>query len=115
MFDYTVGSDDATPNLEITSVILPSGTTFQDAAGDNADFSAADDAPTGLQVGPAFITTITPSESGNLTTGETLQLTLAMSQAVTVNAGGGSPTLSLSDVAHHNSSDDAASNTSEGC
>jgi hypothetical protein len=94
VFDYTVGADDATPSLEITAVELPTGTTIQNAAGYNADFSAADDAPTGLQVGAAYITTITPSLTGDLTTGQTEHLTLAMSQAVTVS--GGTPTLSLS-------------------
>ena len=99
VFDYTVASGDETANLEIASVDLPTGTTVQNAAGDNADFTAALNAPTGLQVGPAYITAITPSLTSDLTTGETLQLTLTMSQAVTVNTGGGSPTLSLSDGA----------------
>jgi hypothetical protein len=67
---------------------------------------AADDVPTGLLVGPAYITTITPSQTGDLTTGQTVQLTLAMSQAVTVDTSGGSPTLSLSDGA--DATDDAA-------
>ncbi len=87
-FDNTVGSGDETANLEIASVNLPSGTTVLDSAGYNADFSAALNAPTGLQVGPATITAITPSLTSDLTTGETVQLTLAMSQGVTVNTSG---------------------------
>ena len=47
VFDYTVGSDDETANLAIDSVDLPTGTSVNDSAGYNADFSAADDAPTG--------------------------------------------------------------------
>ena len=90
VFDYTVGSGDETANLEVTLVNLPSGTTIQDAAGYNADFSAAIDAPTGLQVGPAYITAINSSQSSELMTGETLQLTLAMSTGVKVNTAGGS-------------------------
>jgi hypothetical protein len=111
VFDYTVGADDATPNLEISSVLLPTGTTITDAAGYNADFSAADDAPTGLQVGAAFLTAITPSQTGDVTTGQTLALTLTMSQGVTVS--GGAPTLSLSDGADA-TYDAAASNPSAG-
>jgi T5SS/PEP-CTERM-associated repeat protein len=113
VFDYTVGSGDETANLEITSVNLPTGTTIQDAAGYNANFSAADNAPTGLQVGPAYITAITPSQSGDLTAGQTVQLTLAMSQGVTVNTSGGAPTLSLSDGAAA-TYDATASNPSAG-
>ena len=113
VFDYTVGSGDETANLEVASVNLPSGTTVQNAADDNADFSAAIDAPTGLQVGPAYVTAITSSQSSELTTGQTVQLTLAMSQAVTVNTTGGSPTLSLSDGAAA-TYDAAASNPSAG-
>ena len=116
VFDYAVGGGDETANLAIASVNLPTGTTIRDAAGYNADFSGAASAPTGLQVGPAYIaaiTAITPSQSGDLTTGQTLQLTLAMSQGVTVGASGGSPTLSLSDgaVATY---DAAASNAAAG-
>ena len=113
VFDYTVGGGDETANVGIASVNLPSGTTVQNAAGDNADFSAALNAPTGLQVGPAYVTAITPSLSSDLTTGETVQLTLAMSQGVTVNTSGGSPTLSLSDGAAA-TYDAAASNPSAG-
>ena len=99
VFDYTVGSGDETANLEIASVDLPTGTTVQNTAGYNADFTAAINTPAGLQIGPAYITAITPSQTIDLTTGQTLRLTLAMSQGVTLNTAGGSPTLSLSDGA----------------
>ncbi len=99
VFGYTVGSGDEAADLEVASVNLLSGMTVQNAAGYNADFLAAINAPTGLQVGPAYITAITASQSSKLTTGQTLQVTLATSTGVTVNTPGGSPTLSLSDGA----------------
>ena len=42
---------------------------------------------------------MTPSLTGEIFTGQTDQITLAMSQAVTINTTNGSPTLSLSDGA----------------
>ena len=39
---------------------------------------------------------MTPTLTGEIYTGQTDQLTLAMSQGVTVNTAGGSPSLSLS-------------------
>jgi hypothetical protein len=113
VFDYTVASTDQTANLEVIAVNLPSGTSVQDSAGCNADFSAALNTPTGLQVGPVFVTAITSSLSGVITTGQTDHLTLAMSAGVTVDTTGGLPTLSLSDGATA-TYDAAASNAPAG-
>ena len=113
VFDYTVGSGDEIANLEITSVNLPSGTTIQNADAYNADFSAAINASTGLQVGPAYLASITPSQGGELITGQTVLITLGMTDGVTVNTSGGSPTLSLSDGATA-TYDPTASNPSAG-
>ena len=55
----------------------------------------------GLLVGPAPDAAITPSLISDLTNGQTLQVTLTMSQTVTVNTGGGSPTLSLYEQRRH--------------
>ena len=111
VFDYTVGADDATPNLGVVSVVVPSGSTITNGAGYNANFAAADDDATGLQVGPAFLSSITPSVTGDATTGQVVLLTCKLSQAVSVS--GGTPTLSLSDGAIA-TYDSAASSPSTG-
>jgi Domain of unknown function (DUF4214) len=76
-------------------------TTVQDANGYNADFSAALNVPTGVQIGSTLyvssITTDSPNPEADA--GQTIHLTLKMNQAVTVDTSGGSPTLSLSDGA----------------
>ena len=111
-FDYAVGADDETPSLEISQVNL-NGATIDDANGNAADLSAAANFTTNLQIGPAFVSSVTPSLTGDIFTGQTDQITLAMSQAVTVDATNGSPTLNFSDgaVATYNA---AASDPSTG-
>jgi probable HAF family extracellular repeat protein len=99
VFDYTVGANDATPNLSIFQVHLPNGSTVQDGGKNNAEFSAALNQNTGLQVGPAFVNVFYASQTGAAHSGQTVQLTILMSAAVTVNLSGGSPTLSLNDGA----------------
>jgi autotransporter passenger strand-loop-strand repeat protein len=111
VFDYTVAAGDATPNLSVTEINLPTGTRVQDANGNNADFSAALNQDTGLQIGPAYVYLVTPSQTTNVGAGQTINLTVTMSEAVTVS--GGEPTLILSDGA--NASYDAnLSNPSSG-
>ena len=78
MFDYTVGATDETPDLQVIQVNL-NGATIDDANGHAADLSAASNFDTGLQVGPVFVDSVTPSLSGDITTGQTVQLTLSMS------------------------------------
>ena len=98
VFAYTVGAGDEAPSLQISQVSL-NGAAIDDANGNAADLSAAATFSTNLQIGPAFVSSVTPSLTGEIFTGQTDQLTLAMSQAVTVNATNGSPTLNLSDGA----------------
>src|ERR1700688_4244831 len=113
VFDYTVGATDETPNLQVAQVNL-NGATINDASGNAADLSAASTFAAGLQVGPVFVDAVTPSLSGEITTGQAVQLTVAMSAGVTVNTTNGSPTLSLSDGAtstHHSAALDPATGT----
>ncbi len=98
VFAYTVGATDETPSLQVSEVNL-NGATINDANGNAADLSAAANLTTNLQIGPAFISSGSPSLYGEIFTGQTDQVTLAMSQAVTVNTTNGAPTLSLSDGA----------------
>jgi autotransporter passenger strand-loop-strand repeat protein len=97
-FDYTVGANDETPDQSVFEVDLPTGTTVQDASGNNADFSAALNQNTGIQIGPAFVTAVTPSQNAVVGGGQTVTLTIAPSGPVTVSANG-SPTLTLNDGA----------------
>ncbi len=98
-FSYTVGAGQNTASLAATAVNL-NGATLKDGSGNAASLSL-----TGLtQAGPQIDTTTpvisaiaeTPS-SGDLNAGKTVTYTLTMSEAVTVNTTGGSPTLTLND------------------
>ena len=98
-FNYTVAAGDKTSALAATAVNL-NGATIADGAGNAVNLSL-----TGLtQVGPPINTTtptissITESPSGgDVTTGNSVTLTLNMSENVTVNTSGGTPTLTLND------------------
>src|SRR5207237_5358721 len=76
VFDYTVGANEQTPSLSLFAVNLPIGTTVQDTNGNNADFSGAFNQSTGLQIGPAFVNLVTPSQTGNVNAGQALTITL---------------------------------------
>jgi hypothetical protein len=108
VFDYAVGSGDETPNLAVTAVNLPTGTTIQDSSGNNADFAAALGASLNLQIGPAFVELVTPSATGDATTGQTVELFVDFSQSLTINTLGGSPTLTLNSGASVTATYDAA-------
>lgn len=97
MFDYVPAAIDAAPDLAVTAIDLPSGSTVQDAAGNQADFSMAIGQSFGVQVNPAFVNLFTASASGVITTGQTIQLGFTMSQPVAVDTTGGTPTLTLND------------------
>ncbi len=94
-FDYTVGANDQTPDLAITAIHL-NGATIQDSAGAPADFSGALNAPTGVQVGQAIVTSVQTFENGTVESGGTVHLATYISQPVTVV---GTPTLTLNDGA----------------
>jgi hypothetical protein len=89
---------DRTANLAITSIVG----SVTDANGYNADFTGALNTGLGIVVGssPLQIASIgvisTPYEYIG---GQTVQLQLTMSEGVTVNTSGGSPTLTLNDGA----------------
>jgi hypothetical protein len=96
-FSYTVGAGQNTAALAATAVNL-NGATVKDGSGNAANFLL-----TGLiQTGPQIDTTTpvisaiteTPA-NGDLNAGKTVSYTIAMSEAVTVNTTGGSPTLTL--------------------
>jgi hypothetical protein len=98
VFNYVVRAIDETQNLQIAQVNL-NGANVIDANGNAADLSAATTFATNFQIGPAFVDSVTTAESGEVDTGQTAQLTVALSEGVTVNTTHGSPTLSLSDGA----------------
>ena len=101
-FRYTVGaSDSAVSNLAITQVNL-GGATIKDGGGNVANLSNALATLYGLQINPASpgptTTSVLESPStGDLNAGNTVTLTLNMSEAATVNTTGGTPTLTLND------------------
>jgi hypothetical protein len=100
-FSYTVGSGDSTTNLAVTA-INTNGADIEDAGG-NALTGAIPNSSGVLQINTAVIPTVTsiaetPS-SGDLDAGKTVALTLTMSETVTVNTAGGTPTLTLNDGA----------------
>ena len=100
VFDYTIGAGDATPSLTIASVDLPGGSTIKDVSGNNADFALAIDQTMGVQIGPAFVAAVLPEdEQTAIGTGQTVEITIALSQAVVVDTSKGTPTLALSNGA----------------
>ena len=98
-FTYTVAAGQNTAALKATALSL-NGATIADGAGNAANLSL-----TGLtQAGPQIDTTtpvisaiVESPSSGDLNAGKTVTLTLGMSEAVTVNTTGGTPTLTLND------------------
>jgi Bacterial Ig-like domain/Bacterial Ig domain len=95
-FDYTVATGQNTSDLQLTGVNLPSGTAIQDLAGNKAILSRVT-ADLGLQIDtkPPTVTKVLASPStGDLNAGNTVSITLDMSEPVTVK---GTPTLALND------------------
>ena len=105
IFDYTVRSQDHTPNLTISKVNL-NGATVEDTGGHAVDFSAAPSLPTGLTINSPL--TVTGVGGGFpvdpiLSTGQTAEIDIGLSEATVVS--GGTPTLTLNDgeIATYNS------------
>ena len=103
-FSYTVAAGQNTPDLTVSAVNL-NGATIADAAGNNASLSGTFN-PTGtLQIDTTSPTVSSVAASGSgisngsgdLNAGHVVTLTLTMSEAVTVNTTGGTPTLTLND------------------
>ena len=98
-FSYTVAAADKTSALAATAVNL-NGATIADVAGNAANLSLTGLTQTGPQINTTTptISSITESpSSGDVTTGNSVTLTLGMNEAVTVNTSGGTPTLTLND------------------
>ncbi|MFI0845977.1 Ig-like domain-containing protein [Mesorhizobium sp. IMUNJ 23232] len=97
VFSYTPVFGESTPDLEVTGITL-NGATIRDAAGNDADTAGAVTNPPGTVVVDAAIPTVSSVEYGTndgaLATGETIELIVNFSEAVTV--AGGTPTLALS-------------------
>ena len=95
-FSYTVGASDASVSaLAITGAT--NGASVTDAAGNAADFTAANTSFAGLQIDTQtpIVTNVTANPaSGDLNTGAVITLSLTLSEAVTVT---GTPVLTLSD------------------
>ena len=101
-FKYTVSSTDSfVAALAITQVNLPNGATITDGNGNAPNLSGAVTTFPNLQIdppsGPTFSSIVESPSSGDLNVGKTVTLTLAMSENVTVNTTGGTPTLALND------------------
>ncbi len=98
-FQYVILTGQDTADLAVSSVGLNGG-TIADPAGNAADLSGAVVNPAGvLQIDTTAptVTAITASPAtADLDAGNTVTLTLALSEAVTVSTGGSTPTLSLS-------------------
>jgi hypothetical protein len=105
-FSYTVAIGQNTPDLVVSSFNL-NGATVKDGAGNAADLSGASN---NNPAGTLQIDTLAPSVSsivtsgpgiingnGNLSTGQVVTLTVNLSEVVTVDSTGGTPTLSLND------------------
>ena len=98
-FSYTVGAGQNTPELAATGVNL-NGAVIQDGAGNPATLSLAGLTQTGPQIDtttPTVTAILETPSSGDLGVGKTVTYTLTMSEAVTVNTSGGTPTFSLND------------------
>jgi beta-glucanase (GH16 family) len=97
-FSTTVASTDTnTSALAITGVNLPSGASIKDASGVAANLAGAVTTFSGLQIDPILpaVTQATASPATGIEhAGDTVTLTLAFNEAVTVT---GTPTLSLND------------------
>ncbi|WP_428486956.1 hypothetical protein [Rhodopila sp.] len=102
VYSYTVAQGDYTPNLQVTGDALNGG-TIQDASLAAADLSGATNAlASGLSVDGVAPTvtglTTTSNKTGpDVLAGQTVTLTVTLSEAATVDTGGGVPSLTLND------------------
>ena len=98
-FSYTVAAGQNTTDLAATVVNLNSA-TITDGSGNAANLSLTGLTQTGPQIdttAPAIISIAESPLSGDLNAGKVVTITLNMSEVVTVNTTGGSPTLTLND------------------
>ena len=104
-FSYTVAAGQNTADLAVTAVNL-NAATVTDGAGNAANLTGAVTNPAGtLQIDTTTPTVSSVATSGtgitagagDLTAGNVVTLTVNLSEAVTVNTTGGTPTLTLND------------------
>ena len=99
-FSYTVGAGQNTADLAVTAVNA-NGATVKDGVGNAASLTGAVTSPSGtLQIdttAPVVSTISETPSTGALNAGKVVTYTINMSEVVTVNTTGGSPTLSLND------------------
>jgi hypothetical protein len=98
VFDYTVGANDRTPDLQATAVNLR-GAVIQDAHGHSVDLSGALNTSFGIQIGPSSLaaTAVAAPHAGPALTGQTIQVILTMNEASSVDLSQGWPSLTLND------------------
>ena len=98
-FSYTVAAGQNTAALAATAVNL-NGATITDGAGNAANLSLTGLTQSGPQIdttAPVISSIAKSPSSGDLNAGKTVTYTIAMSESVTVNTAGGTPTLALND------------------
>ena len=97
VFDYTVASGQNTTALKVSTLSIPSGSSIQDLAGNSLTATLPASAALGLQIdtkAPTVTGESAAASSKDLNAGKTAQITLTMSEPVTV---AGKPTLTLND------------------
>jgi Bacterial Ig-like domain len=97
-FNYNVAAGQSTASLAATAVKLPSGVTIKDSAGNAANLSLAGRTQHGPQIDTATptVTSLAASPAtGTQFPGDSVTITVKMSEVVTVT--GGAPTLILND------------------
>ena len=94
-FEYTIAADDRdSGGIDVDPTAIVGSVT--DDAGNQADFSGATPpTTTGVLVNTAAATVVTPSADGTYKTGDVLTLSVAFSEAVTVDDSVGTPQIEL--------------------
>ena len=97
VFSTTVGAGQNAAALAVTGVVLPTGSSIKDGAGNAAVLTGANATFAGLQVdttAPTITAAVANPGAGDYTTGKVIVFTLATSEAVNVT---GAPMLTLND------------------
>ena len=96
-FSYTVAPDQNVNPLKVNSISIPSGSSILDLAGNSLTTTLPASATLGLQIdtkAPTVTSELASASTTDLNAGKTAEITLLMSEAVTVT---GIPTLALND------------------
>jgi Hint domain/Subtilase family len=98
VFDYAPGAE-TTADLVITGLVA-NGAIVQDASANPADFSAMFGVQSGLSINsPLHVASVAASQTGEIASGDTIQVSLTLSSGVTVVTTGGAPTIDLNNGA----------------